>query len=135
MHDHSHTHSHASDHDHDHSHGHSHRHHDVNEARAHHVFLDLGDGVGALIVQTDRSLLGVEVEISPSGDDASRQHKEVLERTMGAMTVPTLVYDNLPEGEYTLWIDGVAKMTSVRVTSGAVAELDWRTADLALATG
>ena len=44
------------------------------------VVLDLGDGVGALIVHTDPELLGDEVDISPAGDDGHRQHKQVLRR-------------------------------------------------------
>src|SRR6516165_2504491 len=84
-------------------HHHDH-HHDAREARSQPVVLDLGDGVGALIVHTDPSLLGVEVEISPSGDDGDRQHKEVLRRTLGHETAAVLVYDNLPEGSYTLWL-------------------------------
>ena len=131
MHDHSHSHSHTHGHGDGHGddHGHSHRHHDPLEVRAHHVILDLGDGIGALIVQTDRSLIGLEVEMSPAADDSARQHKEVLDRTMGAIVVPTLVYDNLPEGDYTLWIDDVPVARGVHVASGAIAELDWRTAE------
>ncbi len=49
--------------------------------------------------------------------------------------MPTLVYDNLPEGDYTLWIDNRAVARDVRVAGGAIAELDWRTHDLAAATG
>jgi len=94
------------------------------------VVLDLGDGFGALIVHTDPQLLGVEVEISPAADDADRQHKEVLRRAMGAGVATVLVYDNLREGEYTLWIDGEPRARSVRVASGEVAELDWRNAEV-----
>jgi hypothetical protein len=90
------------------------------------VVLDLGEGIGALIVHTDPALLGVEVEISPAGDDANRQHKEVLKRALGAATVHVLVYDNLPEGDYTLWIDGLPQARGVHVQGGSVAELDWR---------
>ena len=79
-------------HDHDHPH---HHHHDAAEVRAQPVVLDLGDGVGALIVHTDPELLGVEVEISPAGDDGDRQHKEVLRRALGPTSRHVLVYDNL----------------------------------------
>jgi len=44
----------------------------------------------------------------------------------GATTVHALVYDNLAEGDYTLWIDDVAKARGVRVTGGEIAELEWR---------
>jgi hypothetical protein len=112
---------------HDHAHrGHGHHHHDAADVRSQPVVLDLGDGIGALIVHTNPDLLGVEVEISPDGADGNRQHKEVLQRTMGPATVNVLVYDDLPEGEYTLWVDDVAWARGVRIESGSVAELDWK---------
>ncbi len=79
-------------------------HHDAHEVRARPVVLDLGEGIGALVVHTDPDLLGTEVEISPSGHDGDRQHKEVLQRAIGGKTTTVLVYDSLPEGEYTLWV-------------------------------
>jgi hypothetical protein len=103
-----------------------HHHHDAHDVRVQPVVLDLGDGVGALIVRTDPELLGVEVEISPSHDDGDRQHKEVLKRSMGPVTASVLVYDNLPEGDYTLWVDDEAWARGVHVEGGCVAELDWR---------
>ena len=39
------------------------------------MVLDLGDGIGALIVHTDPELLGVEVEISPTGKDHNANTK------------------------------------------------------------
>jgi hypothetical protein len=105
---------------------HHHHHHDAHEARAQPVVLDLGDGIGALIVHTDPDLLGVEVEISPAGADADRQHKEVLMRSLGSTAAAVLVYDNLPEGDYTLWVRDVPWARGVHVAGGEVAELDWR---------
>ena len=121
-----HDHDHPHDHDHGHGHDHGHRHHDAAEARVQPVVLDLGDGIGALIVHTGPELLGTEVEISPTGEDDRREHKEVLRRQLGPQTVTVLVYDNLAEGEYTLWLEGVARTRGVRVRGGEVAELDWR---------
>jgi hypothetical protein len=103
-----------------------HHHHDAHEVRARPVVLDLGDGVGALIVRTDPDLLGVEVEISPSCSDDDRGHKEVLKRAMGDEVASVLVYDNLPEGDYTLWIGDEPRARDVHVAGGRVAELDWR---------
>jgi len=110
-------------HPHDHDH---HHHHDSADIRSQPVVLDLGDGIGALIVHTDPELLGVEVEISPAGADDDRQHKEVLRRAIGSATVNVLVYDNLPEGRYTLWVGDVTWASGVFIESGSVAELDWR---------
>jgi hypothetical protein len=106
-------------------HPHQHHHH-ADEPRSQHVVLELGDGIGALIVHTDPVLLGTEVEISPAGDDTRRSHKEVLERTTRGSSTHVLVYDSLAEGGYTLWIDGIAQARNVAITGGEIAELDWR---------
>jgi len=90
--------------------------------RAQPVVLDLGDGVGALIVHTGPELLGEEIDISPGHDDGQRQHKQVLRRLVGPQETTCLVYDNLPEGEYTVWLPG-KPMRDVQVRGGAVAEL------------
>ena len=87
--------------------------------------LDIGDDLGALIVYTDAALHGTEIEISPAGPTAHRSHKDVLERAIGDRAAFTAVFDRLPEGSYTLWTDGVARVRGVQVAGGAVAELDW----------
>jgi hypothetical protein len=68
------------------------------------------------------------VEISPSGRDAQRRHKQVLERLTGGRPAFTLVFDGLIAGTYTLWVDDQPRAREVRVEGGAVAQLDWRTA-------
>jgi len=84
-----------------------------------------GESKNALF-HTDPELLRTEVEISPRGDDGCRSHKAVLRRRAGEHDLCALVYDNPPEGTYTLWLDDVARARDVRVESGAVVELDWR---------
>ncbi|MGL1255132.1 hypothetical protein ACSTLX_25750, partial [Vibrio parahaemolyticus] len=66
--------------------------------------LDIGGGRGALIIQTEPALHGVEIEISPAGEDDARSHKEVLERRAGGEPAFTAVFDGLPAGRYTLWL-------------------------------
>ena len=90
------------------------------------VVLDIGDEVGALIVCTDPELHGCEVEVSPTGDDHHRSHKEVLERRIGDHPAFTAVFDDLPAGTYTLWLQGDARARHVEINGGAIAELDWR---------
>lgn len=107
-------------------HGAAHVHHPRHEPRVQHVVLDIGADIGALVVHTDRDLLGVEVEISPQTDDARRSHKQVLDRASGDRVTPVLVFDGLHAGAYTLWIEGEAVARGVEVCGGAVAELDWR---------
>lgn len=101
--------------------------HEHYAARPHPEFvaLELGDGLGALIVHTDADMHGVDVEISPSGDDAQRSHKQVLERFIGGRPAYTLVFDRLASGTYTLWSDGVARVRGVSVADGEIAELQW----------
>jgi hypothetical protein len=121
--------THHEHHDHDHG-GHDAHSHLRFADRPHpqHVVLDIGGEIGALIVHTDPELLGTEVEISPSGEDERRSHKEVLERTTGGGSEHVLVFDNLLEGSYSLWIGGRAQARDVRISGGEIAELDWRLA-------
>ena len=114
-----------------HSHRHLHRHHAEAGgrygARRHPepVVLDIGGDLGALIVHTDARMVGVEVEISATGSDGERSHKEVLEREIEGRPAYTAVFDTVRAGSYTLWVDDVAREHGVVITGGGVAELDW----------
>jgi hypothetical protein len=128
--EHDHPHGHAHDHGDGHTHAHGEGHtHEPYSARTHpeYVVLEIGDGLGALIVHTDADLHGVEIEISATGADQTRQHKDVLERPLGGRPAFSAVFDQIPDGSYTLWIDDVARARDVRITDSTVAELDWRT--------
>jgi hypothetical protein len=105
-----------------HTHTYSHRRHPE------FVVLDIGDGVGALIIHTDPVMHGREIEISPTGDDEHRAHKEVLERESAGHPAFTAVFDTLPAGSYTLWSAGRPLARGVGVEGGGVTELDWRDA-------
>jgi hypothetical protein len=116
-------------HEHERSHdGHSHT-HECYSDRAHpeYVVLDIGGDRGALIVYTDPSWHGSEIEISRDGQDDNRSHKDVLERGRATHPAFTAVFDQLPEGAYTLLARGAARERGVQVSGGVVAELDWRT--------
>ena len=110
----------------------AHPHHDAahptESARKHPEFvvLDIGHDVGALIVHADRDIHGVEVEISPAGDDAQRSHKEVLERSASGRPAFTAVFDSLAAGTYTLWLRDDPRSRGVRIRGGAITEVDWR---------
>ncbi len=92
------------------------------------VVLEIGADIGALIVHADPDMHGVEVEISPTGRDACRSHKEVLERTINGRPAFTAVFDQLAAGTYTLWTAGEPRAREVAVAGGAIAQLDWRVA-------
>ena len=115
-----------------HSHGHGHDHsHGAGEedytSRPHpeHVVLDIGEDIGALIIHTGAGMLGMEVEISATGQDDQRSPKDILERQIGGSPAYTAVFDKVREGTYTLWVDDVARERDVHVSGGAIGELRW----------
>jgi hypothetical protein len=85
--------------------------------------LDLGPGVGALVVHTGADLHGVEVEISPAGQDAERSHKQVHERPVAGRLHYGAVFESLPAGEYTLWLDNRPVRREVAVDGAAVTDI------------
>jgi hypothetical protein len=93
------------------------------DARPEHVMLDLGPGVGALVLRTGADLHGAEVEISPAGSDDQRSHKQVHDRQVGGRSHYAAVFDSLPAGEYTLWLDDRPLRRHVAVSGAAVTDL------------
>jgi hypothetical protein len=103
-------------------------HHYSERAHPEFVVLEIGDGVGALIIHAAPEAHGTEIEISPAGDDSRRSHKEVLERSTAEGPAFTAVFDGLATGEYTLWVEGEPRARGVGIAGGAIVELDWRPA-------
>jgi hypothetical protein len=101
--------------------------HEIYSARKHPEFvvLELDQRVGALILHTGPEMHGIEVEISPEGDEARRSHKEVLERSINGRPAFTAVFDGIADGLYTLWVDGVPRAREVAVRGGRIETLDW----------
>jgi hypothetical protein len=85
--------------------------------------LDLGPGVGALVLHTDADLHGREIEISPAGRDEERSHKQVHERPVAGRPLYGAVFDSLLAGDYTLWLDDRPLRRHVAVAGGAVTDL------------
>jgi hypothetical protein len=98
-------------------------HHHSKDPRPEHVMLDLGPGVGALVLHTGADLHGVEIEISPSGSDADRSHKQVHERPAGGRPLYAAVFDRVLAGEYTLWLDDRPLRRDVAVAGAAVTDI------------
>jgi hypothetical protein len=98
-------------------------HHHSKDARPEHVMLDLGPGVGALVLHTDARLHGVEIEVSPAGRDGDRSHKQVHERPVAGRPLYAAVFDRLPAGEYTLWLDDRPLRRHVAVAGAAVTDI------------
>lgn len=86
--------------------------------------LDIGEGVGALVIYTDAALRGKEVHVSLKGDPTAKMiHTAVWERLFNGQTVYAGVYPELPEGEYIIWTHPSREVT---ITGGFVAEADLR---------
>jgi hypothetical protein len=86
--------------------------------------LDIGPGVGALVLHTGAHLHGVEIEISPVGRDEARSHKQVHERPVAGRPLYGAVFDSLPAGEYTLWLADRPLRRHVAVADAAVTHLE-----------
>ena len=67
--------------------------HHSKDPRPEHVMLDLGPGVGALVLHTGADLHGVEIEVSPAGRDGERSHKQVHERPVAGRPLYGAVFD------------------------------------------
>jgi hypothetical protein len=91
------------------------------------VVLDLGAGVGALILDTPAELAGREIEISPAGGGASarRTHSLVRERRTGAGLSYAAVYPGVAAGDYTVWQDAVTPAATITIVSGQVTRCHW----------
>ena len=94
----------------------------VERAPTAHVVLDIGEDIGALIVHTDASQHGREIEASPQGHDWLRTHTEVLERRFNGQAVFAAVFAALPAGEYVIWRNDVSG-DAAAIAGGAVTEL------------
>ncbi len=86
------------------------------------VVMELGAGVGALILYTPASLDGEEIEISRDG--APRTHSRVRPRHLPGQTRYAAVYPGLPAGRYTIW-RAHTPVTAVTVTGAQVSSCHW----------
>jgi hypothetical protein len=92
------------------------------------VLLDIGDDIGALVVEMPRAMVGVEVEARALEDAQVHHHPHVavVERPGPTAPVPSLVFPELREGRYELVPKGggpAALITSVR--GGLVTSVSW----------
>jgi hypothetical protein len=88
--------------------------------------LDLGPGVGALVLHTGADLHGMEIEISPAGQDDERSHKQVHKRSVSGRPLYGAVFDSLPAGEYTLWLADRPVRRNVAVAGAAVTDISFK---------
>ncbi len=90
------------------------------------VVMELGAGVGALVLYTPADLDGTEIEISRDDDsDAGRTHSRVRQRHMATVTKYAAVYPGLPAGRYTIWRDEHTSAAAATITGGQVTNCRW----------
>ncbi|WP_430791999.1 phospholipase [Actinoplanes sp. G11-F43] len=104
---------------------HHHHHHTLAPSGQGTVMLDIGDGIGALIIHTPSWLHGHEIEVSPVDDTSARTHAAVRARYVRSGVTYCVVIDSLAEGRYVVWQDDDTPLTQVDVRGGAVAEVTW----------
>jgi len=107
------------------------------------VLLDIGGEIGALVVSMPAEMEGAEVEIRPEGArtqlvhgyrhdhehtraHAHHPHVAVVNRPVSGGLIPSLVFPDLVEGSYGLFLKGSDhRRMTVRVVGGEVAVTEW----------
>jgi hypothetical protein len=90
------------------------------------VVLELGAGIGALILYTPADLDGAEIEISRDDNPGVRRtHSQVRQRHMATVTKYAAVYPDLQAGQYTIWRDEHSPAAAVTITGGRVTSCQW----------
>src|SRR5262245_21803836 len=129
MHSH-HDHDHHEHDHHDHSPRHAHTHHDdrplenITHVHGGAPLLDIGDGIGALVVITDLSRVGGEL-FAHCPSDGKQIHTGIWRRRLGDQQLAAAVFCELAEGTY--HINGI-EPAEVVVRGGELTEVDIRTA-------
>ena len=88
------------------------------------VVLEIGEGIGALVLEAPAWLNGREIEISLPGG-GHRTHSLVRERNTGQGTTYAAVYPGLAAAEYTVWLDGDTAAGKVTVRGGQATRFRW----------
>jgi len=102
-----------------------HHHHTMAPSGQGTVVLNIGAGIGAVVIHTPGRLHGHEIEVSPVDDPATRTHAAVRARYVRGGVIWSVVIDSLPAGRYTVWQDPVTPLDEVDVPEAGVAEFTW----------
>ena len=90
------------------------------------VVLELGAGIGALILYTPADLDGAEISISREDDPGARRtHSQVRQRHMATATTYAAVYPSLAAGRYTIWRSEHSPAVTASITGGEVTSCHW----------
>jgi hypothetical protein len=88
------------------------------------LVLDIGDDIGALVLYTDETCLGLEIDLSPAGQPHTH-HTHTLIRRRRAVHREFIagVYPELRAGTYTVWSRDGQPLTEVVIIGGQVSEV------------
>jgi len=90
------------------------------------VVLNVGPGIGALVLHVPAGLDGREIEISsPARPAAPRTHSQVRERRTAGGVQYAAVYPDLTAGDYTIWRDATTVLRVVTIEGGHVTSCHW----------
>jgi hypothetical protein len=89
------------------------------------VVLELGQGVGALLLHAPAELDGAEIEISRTDEPGPRTHSQVRPRHTANGTKYAAVYPGLAAGQYVLWRDASSKALDFTIEGGQVTVTRW----------
>jgi len=87
------------------------------------VALDIGGGLGALVITPSERFRSREIEISRVDYAGPRVHTGVHERASNAGSTLTAIFGSLPAGRYVIWEDADTAGPVVEVPDGAVAQI------------
>jgi len=88
------------------------------------VVLDIGDGIGALILSTTEAVLGAEIEVSPMTDGARRTHTRIRRHRVNGNEVFAGVYPGLAAGTWRVYGVDDCALATVEIRSGEVSTVD-----------
>jgi hypothetical protein len=89
------------------------------------VVLELGAGVGALVLYTPADMDGREIEISCDDQGGGRTHSQVRPRHMATGTRYAAVYPEVAAGPYTIWADERRAAGRVEIAGARVTNWSW----------
>jgi hypothetical protein len=89
------------------------------------VILDLGPGIGALVLHTPPELDGWEIEISLVGEPRPQTHSRVRPRHTPGGVQYAAVYPGVAFGDYVVWRDATTSQMIVTVAGGQVTTACW----------
>jgi hypothetical protein len=88
------------------------------------VILEVGEGIGALVLHTPPDMDGLEIDISPAAGGA-RTHSMVRERRTAVRTMYAAVYPVLAAGDYTVWRADGGPAGQVTIRGGEASKFHW----------